>query len=127
MIFIAIKDDGTYSLTKTLQEDLFSLGIKTDLRGKYRNSFYAVITPEEVIEDLSGTEAIGTEGQVADLTYEVKSAGFSIVNFSYIKINGQEYAKNQRGLNFVIYDLSTKEVAERITFDTCWEEMRVTR
>ena len=127
MIFIAIKDDGTYSLTKTLQEDLFSLGIKTDLRGKYRNSFYAVITPEEVIEDLSGTEAIGTEGQVADITYEVKSAGFSLGNFSSIKINGQEYAKNQRGLNFVIYDLSTKEVAERITFDTCWEEMRVTR
>lgn len=126
-IFIAIKDDGTKSLTGTLIEDLKAVGIKTDLTDKFHNSFYAVITPEGSIEAFSDTETISHDGQTSGVSYTIVSGGYYIGNTSSVIINGEEYSKNTRGMNFVILDNKTGEVIDSVAFDIYDFEIRLTR
>lgn len=126
-IFISIKDEGTASLTDTILEDLKILGIQTDLKGKTRYSYYAVISPIGTKEDISADSEVSCKGEVDGIAFSISSAGYAAGNSSSILINGIEYSKNVRGLNFVIYDLKDKQVAESVTFDTYAFEMSVTR
>ena len=127
-VFISVKDEATNSLTVTLYQDLKDLGIQTDLRGHYRNSFYAVIGKDEEKEDISYGGLLTTDGVLLDgIPYEVKSAGFQVGNYSSVIIGGQEYAKNVRGMNFVVYDSSLHQVTDSVAFDTYIQEMTVTR
>ncbi len=126
-IFISAKDEATGALTPVLLEDLRSLGIQTDLKGKYRYSYYAVISPDGVTEDLSSTETISRSGRVSGLDYTIVSGGYTVGNTSSIVLNGTEYSKNTRGMNMVIADSETGTVMASIAFDTNVQEMRVTR
>lgn len=127
VILISIKDDGTRALTPTLLDDLAQLGAQTDLRGKYRNSYCAVITPEGSREEISADHEVSCEGEVDGTSFTVASAGYLVGNRSSIVIDGTEYSKNVRGMNMVIYDLNEKTVTESIAFDTYQNEMKVTR
>lgn len=126
-VFISAKDEATASLTPVLLEDLKNLGIQTDLRGRTRNGFYAVITPDEVIEEISPTIVLQHEGTVGGSTYSISSAGYQVGNLSSIVIDGTEYSKNRRGLNIVVYDNVTGKVIDSVSFDTFIQEMTVTR
>ncbi len=126
-IFISVKDEGTKSLTDVLHTDLKEIGVTTDLSDKFHNSFYAVITPEGSVEDYSDTETISYNGKIGEVPYSVVSGGWYIGNTSSIIINGEEYSKNTRGMNFVIVDNKTGEVIDSVAFDTYDFEMRVTR
>ena len=69
-----------------------------------------------------------TGGMLPDGTpYEVTSAGYQIGNYSSAIIDGQEYAKNVRGMNFAVYDSSLHYVTDSVAFDTYIQEMTVTR
>lgn len=127
IVFIAVRDEATNSLTNTLLEDLKEIGIETNLKGKVRYGYYAIITPEGSIEELSDTETISHSGQIGDLSYTITSGGYLVGNTSSILINGEDYSKNSRGMNFVIVDNDTHEVLESIGFDTYTQEMQVTR
>lgn len=108
-------------------DDLKELGIQTDLKGKGRYSYYAVLLPESTKEDLSADSEVSCEGKSDGVSFSISSAGYSAGNRSSIIIDGIEYSKNVRGMNFVIYDLKEKQVAESVTFDTYALEMSVTR
>ena len=125
-IFVVAKDDASEHITKTLVDDLRELGIQTDLRGQYRKSFYAVVTPDGTIEELSG-EMLSYKGEYQDTAYSVISAGHNAGNDCSIMIDGKEYAKNVRGLNIVVFDNKEKHVVESIAFDTYAQDMRVTK
>lgn len=126
IIFISVKDEGTGALTVTLLQDLQELGIKTDLNGKYRNSYYALITPEDTKEEISPDREVQSEGEACGVRYSIASAGYLIGNRSSIEIDGTEYSRNVRGMNIVIYDLKENKVTDSISFDTCASDMRVT-
>ena len=127
-VFISIKDEGTVALTSVLLDDLASLGVKEDLNGKARYSYYAVINlgDGEVIEKLD-KEQVSYDGKIGDASYSIISAGFDAGNQSSIVIDGIEYTKNARGMNVVIYDNQLGEVVESLAFDTYANEMWVTR
>ena len=121
--FIAAKDDATTSLTGTICEDLRALGLETDLRGKYRCSYYAVVSKGETREEV-GNSMLEHSGQVDGVDYTIKSAGHDCGNTCAIVINGIDYSLNSRGLNIVVY--SGDEI-ESVCFDTFAREMAVTR
>lgn len=50
--------------------------------------------------------------------FEIVSAGANCGNVSSIKINGVEYSKNRRGLNFVVVNNKTLEVVQSFYCDT---------
>ena len=121
-IFISAKDEASNQMTVTLWEDMKELGIQTDLRGQFRKSFYAVVTPEGTQEELSEYE-ISCSGTVGGIPYTVASAGLEGGNYSSIVIDGKEYSKNERGLNIVVFDNKTQEVVESVSFDTFSQDM----
>ncbi len=126
-IFISIRDEGTYSLTDVLLDDLKTIGVRTDLKDKYRYSYYGIITPEGSTENISNTETLTYKGKIGDVDYMITSGGWSVGNISSILLNDEEYSINSRGMNFVILDNETQTVIDKICFDTCVQEMLVTR
>lgn len=127
-IFIAVADEGTNALTEDNMERLRALGVETELIGAYRNSYYAVITPDGVAEEISDTTMISRKGELPDgKSYKVVSTSYTarVVNSVYslestcsIIINGREYAAGERGLNFVVYDNAQHRVVDSSVYDT---------
>ena len=125
-VFVAVRDDASHSLNDKICEGLRKLGLKEDLRGHYRWSYYAVIEPDNVIEELSEKELTGT-GTLSDgAQYSVISqgglsgAGGGAGRYltCSVKINGVDYAVKRIGLNFVVYDTQNSRVVDSCEFNT---------
>lgn len=118
-VFITIRDEGTNALSENIMQGLRNLGIKTELIGKYRNSFYAVITSDGVYEQL-GTEQLEFSGTLpgGKTTYSVVSAGFDCGDRSSTVINGVEYSRNMTGMNIVVYNNEEEYVVDTVNFNT---------
>ena len=125
-ILLAVRDEASKNMTVTLCEDMKRLGIQTDLRGQYRKSFYAIVTPDGITEELSDEE-LSCDGFLDDIAYSIMSAGYYAGKSCSIVVDGEEYAKNVRGLNIVVFDNVKKKVEDTIAFDTYKQEMNVTR
>ncbi len=127
-VFISVKDEGVKALTKDVRAGLRELGIETQFKGKYRNSFYAVISHGEVISEAAGEEKLNYEGVAGDqaLSFSVVSAGHDCGNVSSIVLNGTEYSQNKRGMNLVVYDEQTRKVVDSVCFDT-HDDLKATR
>ena len=97
------------------------------MNGKYRYSYYAVISTESALEDISADSEVAYDGETDGMSFSISSAGFLVGNRSSILIDRVEYSNNVRGMIFVIYDLKDKQVAEAVAFDTYALEMRLTR
>lgn len=125
-LFFSIEDEGTGSLTEKEVNKLRTLGIHTNLKGKYRYSWYAVVDPiTGVSEDISEDKKIelnGTFGKLRKAFY-IASAGFTTnAPMSSIVVDGQEYSHNTRGINIVVYDNVGRSVIDSVTFDTCGDQ-----
>lgn len=118
-VFISVKDDAANALTEEIVEEMQKLGLNIDLSGKYRNSYYAIISDKEIIEDI-GDVKLEKNGVIEDigLTYSIVSAGYDCGDVSSIIINGNEYSQNSRGLNIVVYNNETNQIIDSVCFDT---------
>ena len=125
-IFVTIRDDGTRMLDENILTGLHNLGLSRNLEGHYRWSYYGVISPQEIIEDLS-MEEIGDSGTMSDgVSYSILSqgglsgAGGGAGRYltCSVKIDGVEYAVQRIGLNFVVYDTDAHRVVDSVEFNT---------
>ena len=125
-VLIALRDDGSHSLNEDICRRLWNLGLLEDIRGHYRWSYYAVIEPDRVIEELSEDE-LSYSGVLSDGTeYSMISqgglsgAGGGAGRYltCSIKIGGTEYAIQRIGLNFVVYDTANSCVVDSVEFNT---------
>jgi hypothetical protein len=125
-IFVAVRDDASHSLNEEICMRLEALGLKEDLRGHYRWSYYGVITPDQVVEELSESE-LSRSGTLSDgASYSVISqgglsgAGGGAGRYltCSVKIDGVEYAVQRIGLNFVVYDTENSCVVDSCEFNT---------
>lgn len=125
-VFITVRDDGSHSLTDEICEGLWKLGLKEDLRGHYRWSYYAVIEPDNIIEEMSEKE-LTMSGTLSDgAQYSLISqgglsgAGGGAGRYltCSVKINGVDYAIKRIGLNFVVYDTENSRVVDSCEFNT---------
>lgn len=119
IIFISAKDDCTSNLKTIVSANLKDIGLQTELQGKYRCSYLAVVSDGNVVEQC-GYIKLEKEGVVRDglVRYEMVSAGSECGNVSSIKIDGAEHSKNGRGLNIVVYNQETKRIVDSVCFDT---------
>lgn len=125
-VFVTLKDDGSHSLNDEICEKLWKLGLKEDLRGHYRWSYYAVIEPDNVVEEMS-EEELSRTGTLGDgAAYSVISqgglsgAGGGAGRYltCSVRIAGVEYAVQRIGLNFVVYDTENSRVVDSVEFNT---------
>ena len=127
-IFIAVKDEASASINDSIAEKLRQLGLSEDLRGKHRNSYYAVISSQGIVERI-GEQALSAQGSFRNgrCTYKISSAGYDVGNNCSIVINNVEYAKNKRGLNIVVYDTIYRKVVDSVSFDTYSSSLEANR
>ena len=125
-VLIALRDDGSHSLNEDICRRLWNLGLLEDIRGHYRWSYYAVIEPDRVIEELSEDE-LSYSGVLSDGTeYSMISqgglsgAGGGAGRYltCSIKIGGTEYAIQRIGLNFVVSHTANSCVVDSVEFNT---------
>jgi hypothetical protein len=118
-IFMAVKDEASSGLKKEVVDAMHELGFAFELEGKWRNSYVAVKTQDEVFEKISDQE-IKKDGTYRDgrMGYKITSAGAECGNSASINLAGIEYSKNQRGINIVVYDNIGQKVVDSVCFDT---------
>ncbi|GHV27461.1 hypothetical protein FACS1894167_02510 [Synergistales bacterium] len=118
LVIISVRDEASRNINDEIAHELSVIGLRQDLRGKYRQSYIAVIDSGSVVfEDLQNA-VIKYAEVFGDVSVEVVSAGYLVGNVSDIKINGRNYSKNSRGLNIVIYSKKEKTVVDSVAFDT---------
>lgn len=124
-ILIAVRDDATRGLKGSTINLLKKLGLNINLKSNYRASFLAALLPDRggTAEEI-GYEELNMSGTISRLNYQyfMKSGGYEHGNTSSIMINGIEYSKNRRGLNFVVFDENRMKVIDQVSFDTCAED-----
>ena len=122
-VFLSVKDEAMNALTPPILEDLKALGLQAELLGRTRCSYYAVLGSEETREEIDPQKQLAYEGTVDGKLYTITSAGYLVGSTSSILIDGTEYSKNRRGMNFVIYDHNAHQVTDAVCFDTYLQEM----
>ncbi len=121
LIFITSVKDEASAKIGAVSDALPYFGVTEDLADKYQHSYISVY------EVSSGYlyEAVSPKSQKKDVfkdelpvNIEVFSGGYNSGNMASIKIDGQEQAKNQRGLNIVIFDKVLETVFDSFYVDT---------
>lgn len=131
IILISVKDDGSQALNHKWQESLFGYGIRALTREHLRHSYVNIIwkktefTMVNLFEEVSSEELsiCFHEGDklnnfVLPFDLTLISAGMDSGNRSSIRINGNEYSKNARGMNIVVYDLVEQQVKDVTVVDS---------
>lgn len=120
-ILLAVQDDGFSAINVNDIQTLNALGVKTEISEKlYRHSYYAVLSPgRDSLEEASEQE-LSHAGNLPDGTaYQVISRGMLTGEpLASIRIDGQEWSMNRRGMNFVVYDNVQHKVVDTVCFDT---------
>ena len=125
-VFVTVRDDGSHSLSTDICDRLEQLGLREDLRGHYRWSYYAVISPDGVIEEM-GEEELSRTGTLPNgAEYSLISqgglsgAGGGAGRYltCSVRIDGVDYAVKRIGHNFVVYDPENRCVVDSVEFNT---------
>lgn len=123
MIFLTVQDEASSGISKDASRYLKKSGLIQLAKLATRDSYIAVFHGQEILYEERGSrkKAIAYERD----NYSLKSAGYEAGNYASIMIDEQEYTRNQRGINMVVYDTVTGEVAYSGVYDTCLYQMQV--
>ncbi|MBR5231556.1 MAG: sulfatase-like hydrolase/transferase [Clostridia bacterium] len=117
-VLMAVKDEAGENLTEAIWKKLQRLGLEKNLAGQYRASYCAVITTDGVEEKLA-FEPVKLNGKLPDdVKYRLMSAGHDAGNRVSVKLDGDEYAVDRRGINMVVYDHITQMVIDSLCIDS---------
>lgn len=119
-VFLAVMDDASTRLNQEALAAMKKLGLQISLEGKSHSSYYAVVEDGKVIAEQMSKDRITQDGMLNDnkTTYGIMSSGYYTGSECSIKVNGNEYAINGRGINIVVYDKSKRKVVDSVCFDT---------
>ena len=128
-IIISAKDDASCALNDTINNKLQMLGVTSNIGEGYRYSYVGILENGNILFEGYEHERIDVTGLFDEgrMQYAVSSGGYDRGNVSSIVLNGQEYSENCRGLNIVVYSNETHRILDEVCFDTCSEELTVTR
>ena len=116
-VLIGVKDEAAQGLDLKTVQSFEKLGLECSLFGKNGYSYIAVSGNGKIF-DCAVNHELNYSGTLKDGTkYDIVSGGFKYGNTCSIVIGGEEYAKNQRGFNFVVVDDLTGKVIDSRVFD----------
>lgn len=119
LVIISAKDEASYQYP-LYKNTLKELGARVDLKNKYRWSYLAIFdTNGKKYLEKAAEEKINKYLKIKNMEITLISSGYTKGNTSSININGIEYSKQRRGLNFVILNKKTEEILDSFNVDTC--------
>lgn len=115
VILIAARDEASTKLTKESRAYLRAAGLNNLANLGFRHSYVCVIDGGVVVtEKSSADQSITVEGEC----YNIISAGNKVGNNASIKVRGEEYSLNSRGLNIVVFDKNDELSTFAASIDT---------
>ena len=130
-IFVMAKDDAASRLTQEQRERFATIGLAELAALEFRDSYLAVVDQgnvsherrRSVLDVATEPTVLSYSGKaIGGVEYSLESGGLE--NEVSCLIDGIEYAKDQRGLNIVIYDNNLEKVIDTTYFDTCLSSVR---
>ncbi len=119
IVIISAKDECSVKLPRFMAKT--KLGLKMPV--EFRQSYVAIIDKNNsFIFEQNSSDKIIKNYEIEGLKVDIKSAGILCGYISSIIINGKEYSKNERGLNFVIIDNKTLNVVSSFSCDTFYDD-----
>lgn len=120
-IILVSKDEFTGSLRESTIEILQDLGLSADLIGQEGCHYLAVISDGEVLLEQLSFDPIEYRGAVKEgyLPLYALSARDEWGNgLTSVQIDGEEYSKNESGLNVIVYNNQTRKIVDSVWFNT---------
>lgn len=112
-LLLATKGVSAETLPRWIEDSFKEVGLSCMLFGTGQNTYCAVIGTNLIDEDVSNLKVV-LEGPLAGGSkFELTSAD----NVASIVIDKTEYALNENGFNFVLYDERSGKVIDRVAFD----------
>lgn len=117
-VFVAVCDDAYRQLDDEGKRLLQQIGL--DGPQCSWGSFAGACLPDKVNQERDREKKVSLSGESGALRYSVESAGYYCEGgpCASIMINGEEYAKSQRGFNIVVFDYKLGELITAKCFDT---------
>lgn len=120
-ILISVLGDAAGGIRPSTVERLQAMGCTFDLSQLPGCSYYAVIQPDDIVqENASGTEIIAFSGRIDHRAtpYVISSGGRNAGDNTSILIAGKEQSMALPGLNIVVYDNELNRVLDSVNFST---------
>lgn len=130
-VLISVKDTANKKLTDEQREVFSQLGLEKLSELGYRESYLALVQNGEVVSeklqecDPDIDEILSYSGNLPNgVSFSIESGGYKNGNVASVLIDGEEQAKNTRGINIVVYNNLTGEVLDSVVFDSYKESER---
>ena len=120
IVVVSVKDTPGIALTEEVANVLIRAGMNKNLSQKHWQSYLGIINEGTIVEEKlsSNQESVEFNGVIEENNFHVISKSLNNGNLSSIKINGEEYSQNLRGLNIVLFDKNMNSVIDSVNFDT---------
>lgn len=123
---ITVNNEASKSLTKEQRDELAKMGLTKLSKIELRDSYIGIIKDGKVVKEeikkyatIKDKETITYTAKFENgVEYTLESGGYSHGKKASIIIDGKEYAKNERGLNIVVYNEDVDTVLDSVVFDT---------
>jgi len=117
VIVLSVRDCGGYFMDEATQNGLFSLGLERSLLGARHHSYAAVFDGFDVVYEQLYDGQIYHSMEINYFLLEVSSEGSYTGDFSSVLVDFEEYSLNKRGINVVVFDKTTGELVDSVTFN----------
>lgn len=120
-VVIVSKDEFTGSLRESTIELLRQLGLSADLAGQEGCNYLAVVSDGEVLLEEVSFEPIEYRGAIQKgymPLYALSTKDEGGNGLASVQIGGEEFSKNQSGLNIIVYNNHTRKIVDSVWFST---------
>ena len=117
-VIITARDEYTSHMDETVYQQMDKLGLQLIREGTLRDAYVAVISRGEVIYEAVSTREINHDFTMDNMQIELVSSGWNTKPYCSIRVDGNEYAVDERGLNIIVIDKDTGTILDSVAFDT---------
>ena len=129
-VCFSVRDIQGYFLDDNIIKKMKKIGFINSeiLLEKEYHSFIGITGGTENIEKYGGDEAISCDFYTKNKKkIAISSQTLNSGNNSIVQIGGENYSKNMRGFNIVVFDAKSEKVIDSVNFDTHVPEFTCTR
>lgn len=118
LILLSVQDEATAMVDDEIAEALSSVGVSSDYRYAYRQSYLGIMNNGSTIHEMFSEDLLEYKYIDGENIFVLKSAGNGVKEVVSIVVNGEEQAAVYgRGLHIVVFNRKLGVVEDKIIFD----------
>lgn len=119
-ILLAVRDTPGNCMPDDVFEAIHALGFRSFSKELWRMYIGVNVADREITDLLSdkAEEKLSLQTDINGTKVEIRSEAWRNGNVAEIKINGQDYARNLRGINIVVFSKDEQQVIDSIGYDS---------